>query len=682
MNNPLFSSLPLPAFDQIQPGHFKEAFNKVFSEIEKQYLTLKQDMTPATFENSVLPFDTLFGSYQRLYQLLLVFYRNIRSEAIPALVKETNLTANTLTKRIFQDRELAYRFQTVYEKRSQLNLDDEDLWFLQNLYYRFEASGAFLSQENQQTLLELDAHLIQAAQGCFDNIMGAGRIEQAFLITDPEELSGLSKEKIDALERQAREKGHAKGWLFIPERLLVDELLEVAQHRGFRQKIHEAMNRVATEAPYDNEAGVKEVARLREQRAKLLGYEHFAHYQQSRNMAKSFERVEQILEESLKYLLPHFEEEMRHLEAWVASQKGPTSLEPWDVAYYSSQYKKQVLGFDAQELCQYLEFENVLQGWIQHASQSMNLEFSPYPQASIWDEEVRVFKVMDKDCHETSILYIDPFARSLTKDGGAWMSQIQQADKFEGRLNAILFNMNLTKAQRDQKTFLDKEQTATFYHEGGHALNGIKGQRAKYRSQKGTGNGSTFVEIHSIMQEFVPYTPQVLSTYAYHPHTHTSPSEALLKAMHKADAFLASKEALKLIQNAKRDLLLHSIPWKNKTSTQDIEAQASLNSRYSAHVRSYPLRRFDHLFSSALSQYAAGYCGYYLATLAQAVASQPFIEKGLYEPSLLEKQRAFYSIGAGLEPNQAYEAFTGEPLGNPIPYLKSIGIGVVEFLIY
>lgn len=674
MNNPLFDLSPVPVFDQIKPEHFQEAYKKVFQEIEVRYLELKQEKSPSTFENSVLPFDTLFSEYSRISQVLSLFYKNKRTEEIPPLMKEANLAANVLSKKIYQDRDLASRFKSVYENRSSLHLDKEDSWFLQNLYFRFEASGAFLKEEDQQALLDIDAELIKQAQACFDIIMGPGRKQQAFLVTRAQELLGVGAEQIEVFKQQAKKAGYEEGYFFIPERLLVDELLEVASDRGFRQKIHEAMNRVGTVSPYDNEATIKEIVTLRDRRSKMLGYESFAHYQQARSMAGSVQRVHEILNESLKNLLPRYEEDMMKLESWVKEKGGPTTLEPWDVAYYSAQYKREVLGFDAQELAKHLEFENVLSGWIKHASISMNLEFTRTYEYPVWDLDVRVFQVYDKDSHQMNVLYIDPYARPENKDGGAWMTQIQSPDPSTGRLNAIIFNMNLTKPSEGQKAFLDKDQTATFYHEGGHALNGLKGQQAKYRSQRGTGNGSTFVEIHSIMQERVPYTTEVIATYAFDPKTQKLPEKSLLEKMEKADHFLATREALKIIQNALRDLLLHSISSQSWVSTQDIEEKAALHTRYSSHVRSYPLRRFDHLFGSGLSQYAAGYCGYYLASVAQAAASEPFIERGLYDPDLLNKQREFYSIGAGLEPNFAYERFTGKKLGDLRPYLKSLGI--------
>lgn len=674
MDNPLFENLSAPAFDRIQPEHFKDAYQKVFHKIEQDFVSLKENSITGTFQNSVVPFDTLFAEYSRLSQVLAVFYRNIRTSAITSLMKEVRLTANSLTKKIFQDRVLGSRFKTVYDNRYQLNLDDEDLWFLQTLYYRFESEGAFLNEQDQKKLIEIDADLIKETQTCFDCIMGPARKQQAFLITDKNQLEGIPPETILVFEKQARESGYDKGWLFIPERLLVDELLEIAHCREFRQKIHEAMNKVAAEAPYDNEIGVRNVARLRDIRARLLGYANFAHYQQSRNMAASVERVESILNQSIGPLLTRFEKDIKTLETWAQTQDKSVKLEPWDVAYYSAQYKKKVLNFDGTQLSKHLEFENVLKGWIEHSSKSMNLEFEPTQAYPVWDENLRVFHVFDKDTQKTSILYIDPYTRPDNKDGGAWMSQVQSPDEDTGRLNAIIFNMNLSKPSPGQKTFLDKEQTLTFYHEGGHALNGIKGQRAKYRSQRGTGNGSAFVEIHSILQERAAFAPEVLSTYAFDPISHQLPDPLLIKAMEEADLFLATRDALKLIQNAKRDLLLHSTPWESYTTTADIEEKSSIDTAYSAHIRSYPLRRFDHLFGSALSQYAAGYCGYYIASIAQAAAAQPFIEKGLYDPRLLKKQRDFYSIGAGLEPNQAYETFTGRELGDLTPYFKSLGI--------
>lgn len=670
MSNPLFDKTQTPDFTRIAPRYFRPAFKKVFADIAKAHDALRRDKTPPTFENSIVPFDTLFAEFNRVSLVLEVFNGNIRSKTISKIVEDSSVEFDAVTKKIFQDKKIADRVKEVYQKRDSLNLDREDRWFLQNIYNEFEDNGAFLdSAKKRQDLKRLDGQLIKVTQKCYDNMMDS-RQQQAFLVTDKAQLSGVPADKVSAFAEQAQ-KVKKNGWLFVPERLLVDELLEVAENREFRQAIHEAMNRVGTQAPYDNEPLVKEMAKLRDQRSRLLGYSNFAEHKLSHSMAGSVAAVEKMLDNSIDELLPRYEDEMCTLESWAAQKPGgPEKLEPWDVPYYAAKYRKDVLGFDSTKLSRHLELENVIKGWLLHADKNMNMAFSPTDKVPVWNPDVRTYDAVDRETGEKSVLYIDPYARA-NKVGGAWMSQVQDADEATGRLNAVIFNMNLAKPAPGQHAFLDKGQNETFFHEGGHGQNGLKGVKAKYRSRRGANNESAYFEIHSTIEERVPYQPEVLPTYAIDPDTGKLPDPALLAAMEKADHFLATREVLKAIQNAKRDLLLHATPWEKYTTSAAIEKKADIQSPYAAHVRSYPLRRFDHLTGDG---YAAGYNGYFRANVAAAIAAEPYMKAGLYDLALLAKKRAFYAIGGGLEPNEAFEELTGKAANDIGPYMRSLGI--------
>ncbi len=670
MTNPLFDKTPTPAFDRIAPRHFRPAFKKIFADIANEHELLRADKNPPTFENSIVPFDTLFSEFNRVSMVLEVFNGNIRSKIISKIVEDSSVEFDAVTKKIFQDKKIADRVKDIYKKRDSLNLDNEDQWFLQNIYNEFEDNGAFLdSAKKRQELKRLDGQLIKVSQKCYDNMMDS-RQQQAFMITDSALLAGVPADKVSAFAEQAQ-KAKKNGWLFVPERLLVDELLEVAESREFRQKIHEAMNRVGTQAPYDNEPLVKEMAKLRDQRSRLLGYNNFAEHKLSRSMAGSVAVVRKTLDESIVQLLPRYEDEMRALEAWAAKQHGgPEKLEPWDVSYYAAKYRKEVLGFDSTKLSRHLELENVIKGWLLHADKNMNMAFAPTDKIHVWNPDVRTYDVTDRETGEKSVLYIDPYARD-NKAGGAWMSQVQDADKAADRLNAVIFNMNLAKPAPGQHAFLDKGQNETFFHEGGHGQNGLKGIKAKYNSRRGANNESAYLEIHSTIEERVPYQPEIMPTYAVDPDTGKLPDPALLAAMEKADYFLVTREVLKSIQNAKRDLLLHSTPWEQYITSAAIEKDADIQSPYAEHVRSYPLRRFDHLTGDG---YAAGYNGYFRANVAAAIAAEPYIKAGLYDPALLTKKREFYAIGGGLEPNEAFEKLTGKAANDIGPYMRSLGI--------
>jgi peptidyl-dipeptidase Dcp len=347
------------------------------------------------------------------------------------------------------------------------------------------------------------------------------------------------------------------------------------------------------------------------------------------------------------------------------------------VPYYTALYKKEKLSFDEAAFSEYLEVESVLQGWLLHSSKSMNIGFVEIKGYPVWHPDVRVYKTIDYDSGKKGLLYVDLYKRDQ-KEGAAWMDCLQAGEATVGRPNIISFNMNLAQSLDGSPILLSISDLETFYHEGGHCLNGIKGTESKYRSRQGTTNTSDFYEIHSMIDENWATHPDVLATYAFHYKTGALIPRELLKQRNDSNNFMASADLLRMLQNARRDMFFHATLPENYGSDEAIEAKAALNTPYSSHLRPYPLTRFSHMFTDGLSPYAAGYYGYFFSDMAQAAAFELFDTQGVYHSALTARKRAFYAIGGGLEPNAAYEAFTGFPAGNPKPLLAGKGIVIQE----
>lgn len=563
MTNALLQPGAVPAFDTITEEDFLPALDEAFAEAQKAFEAVRDNMDEPGFENTVVPFDKMFSDVTSLFNVLYIYFSCAKTDGIPAILEEAQNRDDEFFKAIYQDRKMGARFKAVYDLRDELALDDQDIWFLENLYRSFENNGAFLDAAGQSRLKEIDAALIAESMRFNENVDNA-RKQQAFLITDPAQLKGVPDDKIAAFAENARNNAQV-GWRFVPERLLVDELLECAENRDFRRRMHEAMDAVGTVSPYDNRDIIQKMQALRHERAQLLGYDNYAESHLAGTMAGSVGRVDKLIDDTLASLIPSFEKDIAVLQAWVSDQGGPV-MEPWDVAYYTTRYKNEVLKFDNEAYARCFTLDNVMAGWLKHAEKSMNMSFEKTGEYPVWDPSVTVYKTIDHDTGKEGVLYFDLFARD-NKCGGAWMSEAQTASPEKGRLNAITFNMNLVKPDGGQTVYISPDQISTFYHEGGHALNGLKGTEAKYSSRAGTGNGSDYVEIHSMISENWPFHPDVLSTYA------SVPAD-LLKAKAQSDAFMAAAPMLRLVQNARRDLKFHSISPDAYGSDKAIEAAA------------------------------------------------------------------------------------------------------------
>lgn len=667
MSNPIFSDQPVLPINEIKEEHFIPALKEAIVRTRERFIEIRDNEDAPSFENTVVPFAELYGEMGRVFKAYKLFYNNIATISIKEKMTEIDQMDVEIRNEIKQDPILGARLNAVYGVKDTLGLDSEDLWLLEQTKKSFENTGALLPPAGQARINEIDMALAEKTAKINLNISEAPKHE-AFLITDEALLEGVSDDKKSGFRDAAQKAGHDTGWLFTPERLLVDELLAVGQNREFRRMMHQSMDRVGKYGVHINTNLIKDVQALRDERAKLLGYDNFAQSVLDGRMAASVENVEQLFDDVSNALLPAFEKDMDTLQAWVSANNGP-KLEPWDVQYYAARYRKEVLGYDAEEMTAYLALENVMDGWINHAQKQMNVTLTQksdeYPT---WNDDIRVYEVVDNQTQEKSVLYVDLFARSGEKSDGAWMSEIQSPSADGTQPNIIIMNMNLIKGEGNM--LVSPEQVLTLYHEGGHALNGLLGVKTKYPNMQGTGNGSDYVEIHSMMSENWAFAPEVVRSYAKHYKTGKAVPQDLLDRKDKAEKFMASWDMLRLTQNARRDLILHSTDAADYIDDADIEEQAKLQSKYSEHTRPYPLTRFGHLFDG----YAAGYYGYLWAEVKGNQAFDLFRDNGIYDPLSLRKTKDFFAIGHALEPNEAFEKKFGVKGLDVAPFLAKYGI--------
>lgn len=671
MTNTLLSPGSVPALDKIKPEDYMPAIDKAIDDVRKKLKKIKDDSSAASFENTVVPLESLFEGVSDIQSILGNQTANATSDALEAVEEAVSIKVSGFVKNVFQDQELGKRFQSVYKQRKKLPLDDDDKAILRDLYHSFESSGAFLTPAGQQRIREIDEQLISLSQKFMKNMKKAP-LQQAVLITDSAELAGLSPQEIARLESNAHENGHKKGWLFIPERLLVDEMLEHAESSSFRKKIFESLERMGKHAPYDNGPVIAEMQKLRHEYATLLGYDSYAAFARSRAMTKDLSVVRDLLKDVADKALPKFEEEMRALEKFAAASGGPKKLEPWDVSYWTSRQREALYHFDASAFSKNLQLENVLKGMFNEAARVFGLKFSEstgkYP---VMHPDTRTFDVFDRRTgKEMGILHIDLYARPGEKRGGAWMSQIQAGTK--DRPNIIIFNMNITKPPKGKQALVALSQYETTYHEFGHALQGLLGLNVKYRSLQGTNAPADFVEFHSMVNEHRAVVNDNLRKHALNVDTGLPPDTKTLAALAKSQSFFKSRDLLKMVQNSLRDLEFHSMDPAKYKGDLAVEKTVALKSPYAAHIRPYSLTRFDHLFSGGHSGYAAGYVNYLIAQEHAADGFAPF-EKNPYDAAWSKRLKDLYRRGSGGEPAELYKEYRGRA-AKPDAMLKGAGI--------
>jgi len=672
MTNPLLTNTPVPAYDQMRYEHFEPAFDLALAKAQAEFAAIRDCTDLPTFENTVVALEKLcaeFGYIMSSFAALHLAGSNPESYRIENAISQK---IADFSKDVYQDQVMGARFDAVY--KSVKNLDAEDQELLQDTYLEFEEEGAFLSAAGQSQLKSIDSALIDACSKFSENESNAAE-QQAVHITDAAELAGLEEGDIAAMAKNAQQKNLA-GWLYIPERLQVDSLLAQAQSRSFRQKIFEALNRLGTQEPYNNEPVIKDILRLRHEKAQLLGYQHYADFSMARTMTGTLAAAQAYLKQTSDAVLPVYEAEIQKIEAFSAQNGGPASFEPWDLPYWEAQYTAATYKFDPKDFEPYLELENVLDGFFKDIEDIYGLRLQATTSYPLYHPDVKTYEAFDTKTNElVGILYTDFYQRAAgtpdKKNSGAWMMDLQHAYEKDGVKHPCIasINDNYMQPEPGKKRFLSLDNFETLYHEGGHAMHGLMGSKTKYESRQGPAAPPDFVEIHSNLLQQIASDKESLKSRLRHYQTGAPIPDALVDAMIQAGRFGAMAGAMKVVQNSTWDFAAHTMDPRDFTSSKDLQNANWVSSKYAALIRPYPFTRFTHIMDSPGTGYAAGYYGY-LTSIIKAVAGFATLKS---DPNAKDRIRTFYSRGSAEDLNRMFETYNGGP-ATIDAYLQAMGI--------
>ncbi|MCB1538256.1 MAG: hypothetical protein KDJ49_04670 [Alphaproteobacteria bacterium] len=613
--------------------------------------------------------ESLFHDINHVSFVFGAFAGSKRSAEIAAMEGDFNTKYDSFSKSVFQNPALSARFKALFADGAH-GRQGEDAQLLDVLNRQFLHEGAYLDAEQKQRLCAIDQDLIALAAKFSNNIEDA-KLQHAVHVTDKAMLEGLDEATLAAFRKNAADNGK-EGWLVLIERLSVDTLLSTAANRDFRKMLLQAIDTVGTQAPSDNRPLLPEFARLRHERAQLLGFSNYAAFALDGTMPGTLGHVQAMIDEMAPMVLKLFSQDIARIQDYARENGGPDVLEPYDAAYWAQRYQNAFFSFDGSAMSEYLPMDRMLDGYFAHAQRLFGLNFIENDQLPRLHDDIRVFDVADAQSGAMiGYLYVDPYAREQ-KIGGAWMSQIQRGSATH--LPAVSLNLNQLKPDAGRQTLMSVEEVSTLFHEGGHAMHGLLGAQAQhYQILQGTNNTPEFVEIHSTLQERWATSPVILSQFARHHETGEKIPESLMDAYKAAESFYKSAPIVRLLQNAAYDLTFHA-QGPDFKDADDTHARAALGHPLAPFARPYPLPRFRHLFGDALSKYAAGYYGYFWAYIFSAHGFAKFARSGdLYDPALSARLRQFYAQGASRSSAEIYAAFARDE-ATPVALMAEMGL--------
>jgi peptidyl-dipeptidase Dcp len=662
-NNPFFtkSTLPFqaPPFDKIKDSDYKPAIEagmkKQLAEVEK----IANNPAPPTFENT---FVALEKSGQLLTRVQLVFNAVTSANTDSVLQKVQEEEAPKLAAfndAIYLNAKLFERVKAVYEKLEQLKLDHESQKLVKYYSQQFVMAGANLSPEDKTKLKKINEEEATLTAKYTAKLLAA-TTAGALIVDDKSKLAGLSSAEIDAASQDADARG-LKGKYVIPLQNTTQQPdLSSLDNRETRKKLFEnSWNRTERGDSNDTRSIIERIAKLRADKANLLGFPNYAAWVLQNQMAKTPETVEKFLKGLVPATVANEKKEAKEIQAFIDKSGKDIKLEPWDWKYYSDRLRKKLFNLDDSQIRPYFVLNNVLEKGVFYAAHQLyGLTFKELHNIPVYQKDVRVFEIYDKDGSPLALFYADYFKRD-NKAGGAWMDIFVQQSKLFG-VKPVVYNVtNFTKPAPGQPALLSYDDVTTMFHEFGHALHEIFGH-TEYPSLSGTHTPRDFVEFPSQFNEHWALYPKVLEHYALNYKTGKPMPKELAEKIKEYKRFDEGYDFTEILEAADLDMAWHTLPANAPEQDADVFETESLK-KDDLYIPAVPPRYRSSYFSHIWELgYAAGYYAYIWSEMLDDDAFDWFINHGGLTRANGERfRKMILSKGATEDYNKIFSEFTG-----------------------
>lgn len=660
-DNPLLQEWDTPfqtaPFEKIKVEHYLPAFEAAIAEHDKEIQAIIDNAEAPTFDNTIAALDY---SGQTLSKVAGVFYNMMAantSEELQKVNEKVGPLMATHSDNVSMNAKLFEKIKAVYDAKDSQNYTGEQLALLEKTYNKFVRSGALLDAAKQEELRKVNAELTKVEAKFDANLLKETKAYQ-LVVEKEEDLKGLpqgEKEKAAAL---AKSEGKEGKWIFTLDNPSFIPFVTYADNRDLRKEIFNArVNRCNNGGETDNNALVAQMAELRAQKAQILGYETFAHYQLEERMAKEPKAVFSLLENLLSYSVKVAKEEAKEFQTLLSKDVPGATLEAWDMYYYAEKVRQQKYNFDAELTRPYFEINNVRQGCFDVLTKLYGISFTERKDVSVYAEDVLVFEAKNEKGEHVGILYWDPYTRA-SKGGGAWCNEYRGQSRKDGKniTPVITVCFNYAKSPNGATT-LTADEALTVFHEMGHAIHQLL-SNCTYPSVSGTNVARDFVELPSQILEHWCLQPEVLKMYAKNEKGEVIPQE-MVEKMEASGNFFQGFMFSELLAASYLDMCFHSIKAGEKVNTQEMEANAMAKIGMLSQIPPrYRSTYFSHCFGDG--GYSAGYYSYTWSETLDADAFEAFKETGnIFDPATAAKFKVLLSSGSTKDAMQLYKDFRG-----------------------
>lgn len=674
MKNPLLSDFntpfEVPPFDKINTSHYIPAFEQAMKEHDEEISSIVNNGENPDFDNTIA---AMARSGKTLDRVASVFYglnsantsdelQDIAQKISPKLSKHGDEIS--LNPKLFE------RIKSVYQRRNELKLSDEQMYILENLYKEFVRNGANLAKADQDKLKKINQELSSLALKFGQNVL-AETNNFEMVLENEAQLSGLPESVIQAAEEAASERGYDDKWVFTTQKTSMIPFLQYSDQRELRKKLYMAYTRRGNnDNEYNNKDILKKIVNLRVEKAHLLGYDSHADYRLETRMAKNPENVDQLLKKVWDAALPVAKNERERMQKMINDEGNNFELKSWDWWYYAEKIRKQKYDLDDSDLRPYFKLNNVRDGAFMTANKLYGISFEEINDIPLPHPDAQAFKVSEKDGSHLGILYMD-FHPRASKRGGAWCGDYREHEinaKGKEIQPVTTVVCNFTKPTSDKPSLLSMDEVETLFHEFGHALDGLFAKN----TYPETFVARDFVELPSQIMEHWATEPQVLKMYAKHYKSGEQIPNELISKIEKSAYFNQGFANVEFLAAAMLDMAFHTLeePSENLDVMRFEEEYLGNAGLIPEIISRYRSTYFRHITGG----YDAGYYSYLWSAVLDNDAFEAFKENGIFDQETARKFRNNVLEKNGIDdPAELYRQFRGSD-PEITPLLKNRGL--------
>lgn len=664
-DNPFAAASPLPfhapAFDKIRTDVYLPTFTVGMKQQLAEMNAIASQSDAPTFENTIVAMERSGALLTRVDNVFSNLTSAEKNEALQNIETELAPLRAAHQDNILLNRALFQRVEKLWQSKSSLGLTEEQSELLKQRYEGFLRAGAKLNDQDQARIRSLNEQLSKLETKFEENLLAIAK-ERAVVVDKAEELDGLSASEIAAAGEAAKARGLTGKYLIQISNTTRVPVLTSLNNRKLRQRVWEASaNRgLGRDGGIDNRGLVLEIAQLRAERAKVLGFAHHAAYKLQNQMAKTPDAARKMLTDLVPGVLDRVKQESQTLEAMIKQCGESHELAPWDWEYYAEKVRKEKFQFDEAAVRPYFELNSVLKNGVFFTMNKLyGISFRERHDLPVYHADVRVFDVIDRDGTQIGLFYADYFKRD-TKRGGAWMNSFVEQSRLLNQRPVIVNCLNIPRPAAGEPALISFDNVTTLFHEMGHALHGLFSD-VNYPTVAGTATPRDFVEFPSTFEEDWAIQPEILANYARHYQTGAQIPKDLLDKVISAKKFNKGFDTLEYLSASLLDL-----EWHMLTSDQipaDVEAFESQSLKkagvdHPAVPPRYRTAYFAHIWSGGYSS------SYYAYLWSESLAADAFAHMMAHGGCTAENGQLFrkeiLSRGSSRDPMASYQAFRGK----------------------